>query len=127
MLKAHKFWSIFLSIFILLTGQKIYSKTLGQEIKSSQTITSSGFYFLSQNINGFINIESDDVTLDLNCFKIFDTTSTGITITIGSGRQNVKIKNGSVVSTGANSSSSGILIENGVNFVTISDIIAEVP
>jgi len=79
------------------------------------TITQPGSYYLTQSINGAININANDVTFDLNGYTITgDLISGGIIITNVS---NVIVFNGRVIATALNqgvqlNSSTQSIIEN---------------
>ena len=102
--------------------QNLYANTLGTEINASQTISDSGFYVVGQDISGFIEINADNVCLDLQNYRIYSNASTDA-ITVKAGRQNVTVKNGSIVGSGVGSSTaSGILVEQNSNVVNITDV-----
>jgi len=142
--------TIFVALFLLSTTTKIAPKTfvnhtagdklnylickiantldetrapIGEIISTSTTITEPGYYVLTQNIECGIVVDSDDVWIDLNNYQIVDSTGTCTTITINTGHKNILIKNGSLKSTGADSSSSsGILIEEGAQLVNVDSV-----
>jgi len=96
---------------------------IGELISTSTTISSPGFYVLTENIDCPIIIDSDDVWLDLNNYMVTDTLGTCTTITIAQGHKNIVIKNGSLKSVGEpGSSSSGILIEDDASLVNIENV-----
>lgn len=79
----------------------------GTEIKSlPNTITSSGFYYLKQNLSSAgsgITVTADNVTIDFLGHSIIGsgtpTSGNGILIT---NQVNVKIRNGSILNFGSN-------------------------
>ncbi len=67
-------------------------------ISASTTITTSGFYCLTQDIIGAITIASDDVLLDLNDHTVIGAgAGSGAGIAINSGLNNIAVKNGRIV------------------------------
>jgi hypothetical protein len=73
------------------------------------TISASGSYYLTKNLNvttgNAITINADGVTLDLNGFTISSTdpSNDGAAISLGSGRKDIAIANGHIVSGVTNS------------------------
>ena len=103
-------------------------QSAGELITSSTTISNSGVYFLGQDVDCPIIIDSDDVYLDLNGYSVYGTC-TGIIV--NENKKNILIKNGSL--NGAVdcvfecaeenlNNASGVLIKEGAMLVQIEDL-----
>jgi len=108
----------------LKTGETLNQvrATIGEIILASTTITSPGYYLLGDTFEGSITIDSDDVTLNLNQFQLYDNTGTTTLITIENDTNNIFIKNGSLKGSGDTSSASGIYINPGACGVNVDNL-----
>ncbi len=84
-------------------------------IFSATVINLSGIYCLSNNINGMIIINSDDVNLDLNGFRVFGDTNG---IIVNPGFQRVVIHNGVVSDT----TEQAIIVGDGCRLISLYDL-----
>jgi len=103
-------------------------QSIGELITSSTTISNSGVYFLGQDVDCPIIIDSDDVYLDLNGYSVYGTCTA---IIINENKKNILIKNGSL--NGASdcvfecaeenlNNASGLLVKEGAMLVQVEDI-----
>jgi len=90
---------------------------IGERITTSTVITSPGFYFVTNSIDGTIVIDSDTVYLDLNGAEVYDSSVTNTLITVSADHTNIVIKNGFV-----HDGSDGIVVEQGASLVQIQDV-----
>ena len=98
--------------------------SIGELISTPSTITNPGVYILTNDIetNSGIIIDSDNVTLDLNGYMVYDNTGTNTPIIIENEHRNIYIKNGSINGKADTSTTSGLLIKPGATLIQVEDL-----
>lgn len=99
----------------LLDSQSCCESTV---IMGTTTITASGPYCLTQDIQGTITINADNVTLDLNCYSLTDAS---YGIIINNNRSDVSIKNGTV-GGGTTANQIGISVGSGCSRIAVKNV-----
>ena len=100
----------------------VYKKSV--EIKKTEqarVIDQSGVYTFNKDVQGVIVIDADNITLDLNGYKIFSDSK--IPITVNKNIKNINIKNGSII--GGNQylgAPSGVLVKEGAQHITLENL-----
>ncbi|ASQ46457.1 hypothetical protein [Legionella clemsonensis] len=86
---------LILAVFLLLTCNLLFALSANCHLLNNNTISTPGCYYLDRNIRGFLTINSDSVTLDLNGKGLSDPEpgSQNIGIKLGN-HSNITIKNG---------------------------------
>ena len=100
----------------------VYKKSI--EIKKTEqarVIDQPGVYTFNKDVQGVIVIDADNITLDLNGYKIFSDSK--VPITVNKNIKNISIKNGSIV--GGNQylgAPSGVLVKEGAQHITLENL-----
>ena len=100
----------------------VYKKSI--EIKKTEQakiIDCPGVYTFNKDVQGVIVIDADNITLDLNGYKIFSDSK--IPITVNKNIKNISIKNGSII--GGNQylgAPSGVLVKEGAQHITLENL-----
>ena len=100
----------------------VYKKSI--EIKKTEQariIDQPGVYTFNKDVQGVIVVDADNITLDLNGYKIFSDLK--IPITVNKNIKNISIKNGSII--GGNQylgAPSGVLVQEGAQHITLENL-----
>ena len=100
----------------------VYKKSI--EIKKTEqarVIDQPGVYTFNKDVQGVIVIDADNITLDLNGYKIFSDSK--IPITVNKNIKNISIKNGFII--GGNQylgAPSGVLVQEGAQHITLENL-----
>ena len=100
----------------------VYKKSIEvKKTEQARVIDQSGVYTFNKDVQGVILIDADNITLDLNGYKIFSDSK--IPITVNKNIKNINIKNGSII--GGNQylgAPSGVLVKEGAQHITLENL-----
>ena len=100
----------------------VYKKSIEmKKTEQARIIDQPGVYTFNKDVQGVIVIDADNITLDLNGYKIFSDSK--IPITVNKNIKNINIKNGSII--GGNQylgAPSGVLVKEGAQHITLENL-----